>query len=118
MIQWEIKYNDSFWGSNFYGNHGNMMVSNIKSGVFIRNEKEIYEHEEFELGAKVIKDICNCLRRNYSPSLNSYYNDEDKRKFTEFLDSEILESEKRLKELKFAKTILSRKKVIFEKVNK
>ena len=118
-MQWEVKYNNSFCGSNFYGDHGSMMVSNSINGVLILHEKDIYEHQELGLGRKVVRDICNCLRpHGYSVSLNSHYNNKEKADFNKLLDSEILESERRLKELKFAKTILSRKKVIFKKVKK
>ena len=112
----DIDYNtNKCVSSPFYGSHGKMNVRNSMEGVLITHEIEFYSFEEYALGQKVIKDICNSLRHTYSPSLSGHYGPEDKKKFTKFIDSEIEESEARLDRLKFAKIILSRKKVIFKK---
>ena len=104
--------------SPFYGSHGKMNVRNSMEGVLITHEKDFYSFEESEIGRKIIADICNSLRYTYSPSLRGYYGKEDKKAFTKFIDYEIERSEARLNRLKFAKIILSRKKVIFKKVEK
>lgn len=115
-MKWEIKYGTQGFARNFYGNYGNMSVRNSMNGVLIQHDKDFYDWQERALGRKVIKDICNCLRSEYEPSLSEHYNSDDKKVFSKFLDSKIVEAERKLNELKFAKTILSRKNIIFEKV--
>jgi len=112
----EIEYTPTGFINPYYGCYGKMTVRNSMQGVLIQHEKDFYDHEKITLGKKVVKDICNRMRREYSPSLDAHYSSEDKSKFTKYLENEILESERHLRELNFAKTILSRKKVIFEKV--
>ena len=114
----DIDYNtNKCVSSPYYGSHGKMNVRNSMEGVLITHEIDFYSFEEYALGRKVIADICNTLRHTYSPYLtSSYHFDKDAKKgFIKFIDSEIEESEARLNRLKFAKTILSRKKVIFNK---
>ena len=100
----------------FHGNHGKMTVRNSMEGVLVTHEKELYSSQHWSLGDKIIKDICNSLRNTYDPYLVDHCSDEDKREFKGFLDSEIERAESRLNTLKFAKTIMSRKRVIFKKV--
>ena len=100
----------------FHGNHGKMTVRNSTEGVLVTHEEELYSSEHWSLGDKIVKDICNSLRNTYDPYLVAHCGEDDKREFKRFLDSEIERAESRLNELKFAKTILSRKKVIFKKV--
>jgi len=117
-MRWEIKYNTRQITNNFYGAHGDMMVRNSMNGVLIQHDKEVHDFQERSLGQKVVADICNCLRSGYDPHLPNIHFADDKKIFTKFLDSKIEETERKLKELKFAKTILSRKNIIFEKVEK
>ena len=114
----ELEYNNRNMLSPFYGNYGKMTVSNSGSGVLIQHEKEFYDFEEKEIGRKVVKDICNSLRSEYEPSLTTWYTGNDKKVFNGLLDCKIEDAEKLLNDLKFAKVILSRKKVIFERQSK
>jgi hypothetical protein len=115
-MKWEIKYNTRQITNPFYGAHGNMMVRNSMDGVLIQHDKEIHEFQERALGQKVIADICNCLRSGYEPYLPNIHFADDRKVFTKFLDSKIIEAERKLNELRFAKKILSRKNIIFEKL--
>jgi len=115
-MEHKIEYcRSNAWHSPFNGDEGKMTVRNSMEGVLITHEKEFYESQHWSLGKKVVADICNSLRDTYDPHLSPHYSNEDKKKFNKFLDKEIERVEKRLNTLKFAKTILSRKKVIFKR---
>ncbi len=108
----EIEYNEGMIGAAFYGNHGKMTVRNSMNGVVVEHEKEMYSFQKTEIGEQVIRDICNSVRSTYDPMLHKYYNDDDRRVFTKYLESKIEAAEKNIEGLKFAKKILSRKNVI------
>ena len=92
-----------------------MVISNIQEGALIQHDKDLYDHQKSSLGKKVISDICNRHRRQYDQYLSGYPTDEEKKDFSKLLSGMIEDAERLLSELKFAKLILSRKKIIFKK---